>query len=202
MVGSPHTPALTTGRRSHLSQTTMLRHLLASLVLLVAPAPLAASPNDFDLAADCTIGVAGGDWNLPLGDQPGNVRGFLVDRAGRKLGFEGVLTPVRTMPNGVVRGRLDGALYPLKKDDKFHPKALAEVTGRWVSGPAGRGRFRAAIAEVQKGNGNGNGNGNGGNAEQAVAASGKVAGQFLDLRSETLGLDPVGAFTCRWTICR
>jgi hypothetical protein len=168
----------------------MLRHLLAAaLVLLLSSAPLSARPNDFDLAADCTVGRAGGEWDLPVGDQPGYVRGILVDATGRRVGLEGWLTPVRTR-DGIVRGRLDGALYPLKKDDRFHPRAIAGVSGTWVAGPEGRGRFRASIVELAPGNSN-----------HAVTAAGRVAGVFSDRPGEGLA-DPVGAFACRWKICR
>jgi hypothetical protein len=167
----------------------MLRHLLAaSLALLLSAAPASALPNGFELAADCTVGLSGGEWDLPAGDQPGTVRGILVDSAGRKLGFEGVLTPVRTQ-SGIVRGRLDGALYTLLKD-RFHPRPIASVEGIWVSGPEGRGRFRGDIVELQPGK-----------SEKVVTATGKIAGGFSDLRSAELA-NPVGTFVCRWKICR
>ena len=160
----------------------MLRNLLAaSLAFWLASTPLSARSNDFELVADCTIGLARGEWNLPVGDQPGTVRGILVDAAGRRLGFEGSLVPVRTH-EGIVRGRLDGALYPLKKDDRFHNKAIAAVNGAWVAGPLGRGRFRASIIELEKGK-----------STKVVAAAGKLAGVFSDRSIEGVA-NPVGGF--------
>jgi hypothetical protein len=160
----------------------MLRNCLAgALALLLSFAPITAQ----SIAPDCMRGQARGAWNLPAGDQSGQVRGLLSDANGRRLVLQARLAPLPGT-DGTRGGSIEGLLYPVRTD-ALRPAPVAAVVGTYVLGRPGRGTFEAAIVEIAK-------------PDERPAALGKLGGVFADPARR--GMDPVGTFSGRWAVCR
>jgi hypothetical protein len=125
-------------------------------------------------------------WDLPAGDQGGEVRGLLVDLNGRKLMLRARLA-ARPATDAARGGAIEGLLYPIRTD-AIRPTPIAAVVGTYALGRSGRSTFEAAIIELV------------GAPGERPDALGKLGGTFNDPARGAL--DPIGTFSGRWAICR